>query len=85
MTSDNREVLIAVCEQMKQVIECQLQQDLALRSLGSALSRHLPTLKDDYREAQTDSLFATVSKNSIEKTRRTIEGIIERLKHIPLE
>ena len=79
-TNEDREVLIAVCEQMKQVLECQLQQDLALRSLGAALLKHLPSLKEDYREAQTDSLFASVSSHSIEKIQRTIDETIQRLK-----
>jgi len=82
---EDRETLISVCEQMKQVLECLLQQDLAMRGLGAALLKHLPTLKEDYRAAQTDSLFASVSTNSIERTRQTIDGIIERLKHPAVE
>ena len=79
--NEDREVLLAVCEQMKQVLECLAQQDLAMRALGAALLKHLPTLKEDYREAQKDSLFASVSTNSIERIQRTIDGIIHGLKH----
>jgi hypothetical protein len=79
--NEDRETLISVCEQMKQVLECLAQQDLAMRALGVALLKHLPTLKEDYQEAQKDSLFASVSTNSIERTQQTIDGIIQRLKH----
>lgn len=80
MTTDDRQILIAVCEQMKEVLECQLQQDRTFRSLGKALLKHLPTLKADYQEARKDSLFASVSTNSIGKNEQIIDGIIERLK-----
>ena len=80
MTNEDQKILIAVCEQMKEVLDCQLQQDSALRSLGKALLKHLPTLEEDYREARKDALFASVSTHSIAKMRQTIDGIIERLK-----
>jgi hypothetical protein len=85
MTNEDRQILIVVCEQMKEVLDCQFLQDRALRSLGKALLKHLPTLEEDYREAQKDALFASVSTHSIGKMQQAIEGIIERLKRPPAQ
>ena len=85
MTNEDRQIMISLCQQMKEVIECQLQQDRAMRSLGKALLKHLPTLKADYQEAQTDASLASISTISIGKTQQTIDGIIERLKRLPVE
>jgi hypothetical protein len=84
MTNEDRQVLIANCEVLKQVVECQLQQDEAWRFLALALQNHFPNLKAEYQAArQKDSLFATGSNVALGKLTDKIEEIIEHLKRLP--
>lgn len=87
MTNEDRQLLIANCEVLKQVAECQQQQDQAWRFLAQALQHHhFPNLKAEYEAArQMDSIFATESSAALQKVADRIQGINERLKRPPAE
>ena len=83
MTSEDRQVLIANCEVVKQLVDCQLDVNKAYRALFQALEGHFPDLRKEVDEARKDTIFATDSSAAIHKLQQQIEGIIERLKRFP--
>lgn len=84
MTNQDRQILTDNCEVLKEIVQCQLEQDQAWRFLAKALQEHFPNLQTEYQEARRkDSMFATVSTVAIGKLQERIDGIVERLKQPP--
>jgi hypothetical protein len=83
MDNEDRQILIDNCEVMKQLLQCQLDQDRAWRTLSEVLEKHIPTLASDYKKARKDALLESASTTAIRKLQSQIDEITERLKRPP--
>jgi hypothetical protein len=84
MTNEDRQILIANCEVLKELVQCQTDINTAYRSLFLALEKRLPDLSREVDEARKETPFATDSTVALQTLTQKIEGIIERLKRPPL-
>jgi hypothetical protein len=80
MTNEDRQILIANCEVVRQLVDCQLDVNKSCRALFGALENHFPELRKEYDEARKDSIFATESSVAIQRLHQKIEGLLEHLK-----
>jgi|HubBroStandDraft_6_1064221.scaffolds.fasta_scaffold718253_1 hypothetical protein len=80
MTNEDRQILIANCEVLRQLAQCQMDVNKAYRSLFLALEKHFPNLRKQVDEARKETLFATESTIAIGKLTQQIDVIVERLR-----
>jgi molybdopterin converting factor small subunit len=83
MTTEDRQILIANCEVVRELIDCQTEVNKSFRALFQALENHFPGLRGEYEAARPDTIFVNASSVAIGRLHQRIEETIERLKAPP--
>lgn len=80
MDKQDRELLLKTCDLFRQLAELQLSTHRALHALFQILGTRIPNLEAEYRQARTDSLFATSESVKVTQMLQEIDDTIARLK-----
>ena len=80
MTSEECQVLLKMCEALREMAECQHETNLSWRALYFALLQHFPDMGTEVLEHRKDADFATELSGRLDKVVQTLEVVIESLK-----
>ena len=80
MTSEDRQILLAICESLRDLARRQNETNESWRALYLALLKHFPNLGTEVLESRKDAGFANVPAVQLDKVISSIEAAIESLK-----